>query len=141
MRYKPSLRARFVAALLLGVTLISGGFIYAVYELVELLEVDLMEGTVKRDLGELARRFSAAPDVQPPTAMDLKSYILRPGEAPPSEFPAWLLSWPASRYDSFESGDKEFFVGREDVGDARLYLVLDIENIERLETRLTELAL
>ena len=141
MRFRTSLRVRFVAALLLVVTLISAILFYAVYEVVEMLESDMMEVSVKRELGEFARRFAIAPDAQPPTAAGLKSYILRSDEVPPPEFPAALRSWPAGRYDAFESGQKEFFVGREDVGDARLYLVLDIENIERLESRLIGLAL
>lgn len=141
MRYRPSLRARFVLALLLVVTLVCGGFTYAVYEIVELLEVDLMEGAVKRELGQFAKRFSTAPGTPPPNAVGLKTYILRPTEVPPPAFPADLLTWPAGRYESFQSGQKEFYVGREDVGDARLYLVLDIENVERLESRLAGLAL
>lgn len=140
MRFRLPLRARFVGALLLVVTLISGGFCYAVFEIVELLEVDLMEGTVKRELGEYARRVAIGPGAQPPTAVGLKSYILRPGEEPPLGFPEALRSWSAGRYGSLQAGEKEYYVGREDVGGARLYLVLDIENIERLESRLAGLA-
>ncbi len=141
MRFNPSLRARIVVALLLVVTLVSGGYFYAVYELVELIEDDLMEGTVKRELSEFARRYSTAPDTLPPIAAGLKTYVVRKGESPPADFPAWLQSWPAGRYDSFQLGEEEFYAGREDAGHARLYLVLDIENVERLEANLTQLAL
>ena len=140
MRSRLSLRMRFVGALLAIVTLVCGTFIYAVYEFVEVLESELMEGTVKRELREFARVFAAAPDIQPPSGADLKGYVLRPGETPASDFPAWLRSWPAGRYDSFMSGDTEYFVGSERVGDAQLYLVFDIENVERLESLLIGLA-
>jgi signal transduction histidine kinase len=141
MPFRPSLRARIVAALLIVVTLISGGYFYAVYELVELIEDDLMEGTVKRELSEFARRYATAPDTAPPTSAAFRTYIVRNGKPPPPDFPSWLQSWPAGRYDSFQLGQEEFYVGREDSADAQLYLVLDIENIERLEAQLAQLAL
>ena len=141
MHSRLSLRVRFVGALLLVVTLLSGTFIYTVYQVEEVLEGELMEGAVKRELREFARVFSVAPNIQPPNAEGLKGYVLRPGETPPPGFPALLQSWPAGHYDSFKSGGKEYFAGSESVGDARLYLVFDIENIEQLESRLVGLTL
>ncbi|MET0732371.1 MAG: HAMP domain-containing sensor histidine kinase [Casimicrobiaceae bacterium] len=141
MRYRLSLRTRLVAAILLIVTAVSVACFYGAYQLVELLEDELMEARVKRELGEFARQFALAPTTPPPNAVDLKSYVLRPGDALPPAFPAWLLTWPAGHYDVNDSGDKELFAGREDVGDTRLYLVLDIEYVERLESRLLGLAL
>jgi len=140
MLSKVSLRVRFIGALLAIVTLLCGAFIYAVHEFVEVLESELMEGTVKRELREFARVFAAAPDIQPPSATDRTGYVLRPGETPASDFPAWLRSWPAGRFESFKSGEREFYVGSERVGDAQLYLVFDIENVERLESLLIRVA-
>ncbi len=135
-----TLRTRFIGALLLVVTLISAGFCYAVYEFVEVLEVELMERTVKRELQELALRFVQAPDTPLTHVADLQGYVLRPGAVLPRDFPAVLLSWPAGRYEEFEISGKEFFAGREDVADARLYLVLDIAQIESLEEQLIQLS-
>lgn len=135
-----ALRTRFIGAFLLVVILISSGFCYAVYQFVEVLEAELMEGTVKRELQEFALRFVYAPAVPPPHVANLQGYVLRRGAVLPSNFPAALSSWPAGRYDEFEVDGKAFFAGREDVGDVRLYLVLDIANIEVLEEQLIGLS-
>jgi signal transduction histidine kinase len=140
MRSSWSLRARFIAALMLVVMLLSAGFGYAVYRFVEVLETELMDGFVRQELREFAQAFQQAPQLPVPHAPGLQGYIVHPGEPPPSTLAAALLTWPAGHYGDFESNGKEFFGGREDVGAVKLYLVQDIAKIEALENRFTQLA-
>lgn len=139
-RFSRSIRFQFIAALLGATTLIAAGFSYAVYEMVEVFESYLMEHMVKHELRGYAEQFRIQPSAPLPTGNDIRSYVLRAGEPPPPGFPPWLSSWPAGQYQSFDTDEKEYYVGREDVGDARLFLILDIENVERLESRLIWMA-
>jgi hypothetical protein len=135
MRFRATLRTRFVGAVFLLAALICGGFFYAVYYFVEVLEAELMETAVKRELHEWVDAYLRDPTTPIPHAEDLQGYILRQQESPPATFPATLLSWTSGRYDEIKIDGREFYAGREDVGDRSLFIVLDLARIEILEAR------
>ncbi len=140
MRFKATLRTRFVGAVFLLVVLICGGFFYAVHYFVEVLEAELMETAVKRELHELVDAYRQDPKTLIPHTNDLQGYIVQRGESPPAAFPPVLLSWTSGRYDEIKIDGQEFYAGREDVGNQSLFIVLDLARIESLEARLIGIA-
>lgn len=140
MRFRATLRTRFVGAVFLLAVLICGGFFYAVYYFVEVLEAELMETAVKRELHEWVDAYRQDPTTPIPHAEDLQGYVVRQKESPPATFPSTLLSWTSGRYEEIKVDGREFYAGREDVGDLSLFIVLDLARIESLEARLIVIA-
>ena len=140
MRFRTTLRTRFVGAVFLLVALICVGFFYAVYCFVEVLEAELMETAVKRELQEWVDAYRQDPTTPIPHADDLQGYIVQQKESPPATLPSALLSWASGRYDEIKVDSRELYAGREDVGDQSLLIVLNLARIESLEARLTGIA-
>ncbi|HOW75019.1 MAG TPA: HAMP domain-containing sensor histidine kinase [Candidatus Competibacteraceae bacterium] len=139
-RFRATLRTRFVSAVFLLVVLICGGFFYAVHYFVEVLEAELMETAVKRELHELVDAYRRDPTTLIPHTNDLQGYIVQRGESSPETLPPALLSWTSGRYDEIKVDGQEFYVGREDVDNQSLFIVLDLARIESLEARLISIA-
>jgi len=139
MRLRLGLRARFVAALLLFTAALAGGFGLAVGQFIEVLESELQERLVQRELNEFVEAYRRDPNIAPPDSAGLDGYILRPGQ--PSQIPPQVEQIASGSAGEIQIGDVNYFAARRDVGDTRLYLVLDISNVEALEERLIALAL
>lgn len=139
MRFKFGLRTRFVVALLLFAAAVAGGFGLAVYQFIEVLESELQERLLQRELTAFVEEYRRDPAVPPPNSAGLDGYIVRAGE--PSRIPSEVENIAAGSSAEIQIGDVSYVAARRDVGDARLYLVLDISNVEALEYRLITLAL
>lgn len=139
-RFRATLRTRFVSAVFLLVILICGGFFYAVHYFVEVLEAELMETAVKRELHELVDAYRQDRKMLIPHTNDLRGYIVQRGESPPAAFPLALLSWTSGRYDEIKVDGRELYAGREDVDNQSLFIVLDLARIESLEAQLIDIA-
>lgn len=142
MRFDGSLRARFVVAVFALVFLICGGFYFAVYQFVEVLERQLMDTAVKRELNELVDAWRAG-DGQPVPVLHsdgIRGFVWRHRAALPANFPEALLSWPSGRYDEIKIDGNVYYAGRQDLPDASLFLILDLTEIEDLEARLVNIA-
>jgi signal transduction histidine kinase len=138
MRFKPGLRARFVAAMLLVVAVSAGGLFYAVTEFVDVLQAELVVNRLAEELDEFASEYQRDPSQPPPGGADLKGYVVRDGQA--DQLPPELRDLPEGLRDEVRIGEHEYEAGRRDVGAARLYLVLETRPVERLELRLVALA-
>lgn len=138
MRLRLSLRARFVAALLLFAAVLAGGFGLAVVEFIEVLESEFQDRVVQEELSEFVEAYRRNPDLDPPHSAGVDGYVVRPGQ--PSRIPPEVERVGPGGVREVRIGDVSYYAGRRDVGDARLYLVLDISNVEALEARLVTLA-
>lgn len=136
---KLSLRARFFAALALIVALIVGAFGFGLWQFVEVLELELLDRTLARELHEFADRYAHEPSLSPPQNADLLGFIQRSGE--PDALPVELRQLPPGMHGEVFMDGRDYLVGRKDVDGARLYLALDIAPVEDLEDRLIGLAL
>lgn len=139
MSSRVSLRLRFFAAMALVVSAIVAAFGMGLAQFVETMELELLDRTLARELQEFADRYAQQPDLPPPQAADLRAYIVRDGRTdllPPS-----LRDLPPGLHDDVLMDGREHLVGRKDVGDASLYVALDIGPIETLENRLLGLSL
>lgn len=134
-----SLRSRFFAAIGLVVAVIVGAFGFGLWQFVEVLEEELLNQTLARELHEFADRYEHAPNLAPPAGADLAGYIQRDGA--PDALPQELRELPPGMHGDIYVGDREVLVGRKDVAGARLYLVMDIARVEELENQLVALAL
>ncbi|HUR40433.1 MAG TPA: HAMP domain-containing sensor histidine kinase [Verrucomicrobiae bacterium] len=133
-----SLRSRFLAAIGLIVALIVGAFAFGLWQFVEVLESELLNHTLARELHEFADRFAHEPTMTPPAGADLTGYVVLDGA--PGTLPPALRELPAGLHDDVLVGEREMLVGRKDVNGARLYLALDIAPVEELEDRLVGIA-
>jgi signal transduction histidine kinase len=139
MRLRFDLRARFVAALLLFAAAVAGGFGVAVFQFIEVLESELQERLLQRELTAFAEEYRRDPTIPPPDSAGLDGYIVRPGK--PSRIPPEVERIEDGNSAEIQIGGTNYVAARRDVADARLYLMLDISNVEALEDRLITLAL
>src|SRR3569623_1294180 len=67
MPFKPrlNLRSRFILALLVVATLLSGGYYYAVHEFIEVLEDELGTQSLIRELNAFTEYYAKNPAAQP----------------------------------------------------------------------------
>ena len=133
-----SLRARFFTAIALVVAVIVGAFAFGLAQFVEVLELELLNQTLTRELHEFADRYAHEPSLAPPAGADLLGFVQRAGQ--PDALPPALRDLPQGMHDDVFLDGREYLVGRKDVDGARLYLALDIAPVEDLEDRLVGLA-
>ncbi len=133
-RPRLGLKARFLAACLLLVSISTAGYFVVVAQFVELLERELRDTVLEQELDEFAHNYARDPTAVGPRAAGLSHYVLPPG-ADDSALPARLRRLPPGVLDDIRLDGREVAVGRQDVDGARLYVVLDMEPIEQMESR------
>lgn len=138
MAFRLSLRARFIAALLLSTALLSAGFYVAVAQFIEVLEQELGAEVLQRFLEEFVDTYRRDPAIPPPSVGDLQGYVLRPGET--GGLPEEVLRVADGGSGELRVGGKDYDVGRRDVGEMRLFLLHDVTPVDELEKRLQGLA-
>lgn len=136
--YNPSLRARFLGATVVLTVVLLAGFAYAMHLFIETLEDELVRGPLEEELTEFAQRFREDPTNAAPTKEDVKSYTVPRGET--ASLPTPLRSLRPGEMTQIEIGTGDYIGGRRDVGATSLYLLLDIDEVEKLEARLVAVA-
>ena len=134
------MRTRFVAAVFALVFLVCGGFYFTVYQFVEVLEAQLMENAVKRELHELADGIRAGMDAPLHHSAGMRAFVWKPGEDAPEGLPLPLQTWNSGTLGEIEIDHREFYAGRENVEDVAVFVLLDLAEIEALEERLVNIA-
>lgn len=138
MRLRFGLRARFVVALLFFAAAAAGAFGVAVYQFIEVLESELQDRLLQRELSAFVEEYRRDPTIVLPNSAGLDAYVVRAGE--PSRVPPEVERIEPGSSAEIQIGKTSYIAARRDVGDARLYLVLDISNVEVLENHLITLA-
>lgn len=135
-----SLRTRFVGGLMLVVVLLSAGFYTAVYQFIEVLESELLERTLVRELDAFSEYYARDHDFVWPSTDGMQAHAVRVNQPGGETLPTPLLTWEPNQLGELEWEGRVYYASRRDVDDARLYMMLDIEYVENLEERMVTLA-
>jgi signal transduction histidine kinase len=133
-----SLRLRFFAAIGLVALLVIGAFWFALNEFVEVLEDELLNRSLARELQEFGDAYARDPAMALPASAGLRAFVQRDDR--PAALPGELAALAPGLHEVQFEGE-ERLAGRKDVGGARLYMVMDIGTVEALEEQLVGLAL
>lgn len=133
------IRARFVVACLLLVSISTAGYYVAVAQFVEFLEAELRDITLLGELEVFVKAYEHDPQAVGPRAAGLSSYVL-PAGGDSQQLPQALRNLSPGAHDELHIDGHEVAVVREDVNGARLYVVLNMDPIEGLERRFVTLA-
>jgi signal transduction histidine kinase len=132
MRFSWSLQTRFLLATSVLTLVLCTVFALAVYEFIELLEDELLNRTLVREMQEFKTQVAADPHARPPSATGLIGFIVRtPGEA--ASLPRELKPLGLGRIEDFTFREHSYFVAVDAVGSTRLYLLLDTEHVDDIE--------
>lgn len=139
MRLRLGLRARFVAALLSVAVLLSAGYYYSVHRIVELVEIELQQRALDRELEEFADQLARSPGSELPQRLRMRAYVVH-DERELESLPERLRDLRPGQHRELMIDGHRYQAARRDVGSLRLILAHDIEDIEALERRLVALA-
>lgn len=134
MRSRLSLRFRFVAAVFIIMTFLAAGFIFSIFHFIEIVELEFGERVLTHELGEFADAYKQNPLAAPPRDPELHGFIARPDAL--SGLPPDLAGIAPGESKEVLIEGIEYLAGRQDVGTTRLYLVMNNERMESLETQL-----
>ena len=134
-----SLRARFLFATSLLTIVLCAVFAIAVHQFVELLEDELLNRTLVREMQELKAELAEDPQARPPSASGVSGFIVRtPAEH--AALPAELASLSDGVHEEVTIHDRVFFVVVDKLGTWRLYILLNTERVEALEDSVVTVA-
>src|SRR5579862_7065869 len=139
MRFSWSLQTRFLLATSVLTVVLCTIFAFAVYEFIELLEDELLNRTLVREMQEFKTQVATNPQARPPSATGLIGFIIRtPQEA--AALPQELQSLGIGRQEDFSFHGGSYFVAVDTVGSARLYLLLDTAHVDNIEGNIVSIA-
>src|SRR5436309_92526 len=104
-----SLRARFLLATSVLTLVLCTVFALAVHQFVELLEDELLNRTLVREMQELKTELSENSQAMPPSASGLSGFIVRTPEDR-ATLPAELKSLPNGVHEDMVIRDRDYFV-------------------------------
>jgi signal transduction histidine kinase len=132
MHVRWSLRARFLLATSLLTVVLCAVFAIAVHQFVELLEDELLNRTLVREMQEFKTELAADPQARPPSASGVSGFVVRtPDER--VALPAQLAPLSLGVHEDVLMRGREYFVAVGESGNARLYILLNTERVEALE--------
>ncbi len=132
----PSLRSSVVAGLLLVMTLMSLGFLYATRAAFDQLEFELLDQRLANELLEFEDAYAHDPTIPPVNWGGLRRYVHLPGQE--SGIPHALRGITPQQPQRISLDDHEFLAGSVVVGEARLYVTLDVAKVQNIEDSLIE---
>jgi signal transduction histidine kinase len=132
MHARWSLRARFLLATSLLTVVLCAVFAIAVHQFVELLEDELLNRTLVREMQEFKTELAEDPQARPPSASGVSGFVVRtPAER--AALPAELAPLSLGVHEDVLMRGREYFVAVGESGNARLYILLNTERVEALE--------
>jgi signal transduction histidine kinase len=132
MRVHWSLRTRFLLAASVLVIVLCGAFATAVHELIELLEDEMLNHTLVREMQQFKRDVALRPHAAPPSTGGLSGFIVRDA-AERAALPRQVAGLARGVHEDVVVDGRVYYVAVDDVGATRLYLLLDTERVETLE--------
>src|SRR5262249_10905333 len=132
MRFHWSLRTRFLLAASVLVIVLCGAFAAAVHEFIELLEDEMLNHTLVREMQEFKRDVATRPQSAPPAVAGLSGFVVRDASDRAS-LPPEVLALAKGVHEDVVIRGRIYYVAVDDVGPTRLYLLLDTERVEALE--------
>jgi signal transduction histidine kinase len=139
MRFSWSLQARFLLATSVLTVVLCTAFAIAVYQFIELLEDELLNSTLVREMQVLKAEVATDPHERPPRANGLISFIIRtPADA--DELPRELKPIPVGVHEDVSFRGHNYYVDVDTVGTARIYLLLDTQHVDTIEENVVSVA-
>lgn len=134
------LRARFLLVMLTLVLVVLGGFVYAVSEFLDVLEEDMIEGQLTRDVDRVSALYARDPALLEITEPGLRVFVTERGDM--TGLPPALreLDNGQHREVSLPDAPYEYGVTRRDIGAKSLYVLRDLSAVESLEKELIGVA-
>lgn len=133
-----SLRGRFSVALLLVVLAMAAVFVASMGLFIEMLEYKLMHETLVRELAQQRDLLVRDPTWPGPSGGDISRLVVDPASL--GGISPLLANLAAGAEQEIELDGRTYMVGRTDVGERRLYVLLDIQPVEDIERQLTIIA-
>jgi len=140
MRFAWSLRTRFLLASSVLVLALCAVFAFAVHEFIELLEDEMLNRTLVREMQEFKRDVEANPGGKPPSAGGLSGFIVRNPEDR-QQLPGNMAELSNGVHEDVFVNDHVYYVAVDDSTRGRLFLLLDTQRVETLESNVITVAL
>ena len=132
MRVDWSLRTRFLLAVSVLVIVLCGAFAAAVHECIELLEDEMLNHTLVREMQEFKRASRRSRSLRRPAAGGLRGF-----HRPQCLGSGCVAAGGGRSVQRSARGRRDqgrvYYVAVDDLGPTRLYLLLDTERVELLE--------
>jgi len=139
MRFGWSLQTRFLLATSVLTVVLCTAFAIAVYQFIELLEDELLNRTLVREMQVLKAEVATDPHEQPPRASGLLGYIIRtPADA--ATLPRELQTLQTGVHEDVSFRGHNYYVDVDSVGTTRVYLLLDTEHVDTIEANVAGVA-
>ena len=132
MRLDWSLRTRFLLAAAVLVVVLCGAFAAAVHEFIELLEDEMLNHTLVREMQEFRRDVAARSQSAPPSAGGLSGFVVRDA-SDRAALPPEVAGLAKGVHEDVDIQGRVYYVAVDEVGTTRLYLLLDTERVDVLE--------
>lgn len=133
-----SLANRFLAGIVVIALVLLFSFYAVAQHSIELIEAEVIQNLLMEMLHDFVQTYENQPGATPPQHGVLTGYVVQAGKDSP--LPSAILSLTPGFHDDIIVGDSEFMVGREDVNGTRIYFLLDIRPVERIEAGLVTFA-
>ncbi len=139
MRFSWGLRTRFLLATSVLVAVLCVVFAVAVHQFIELLEDEMLNHTLVREMQQFKTDLAARPQLAPPYGGGLSSFIVR-NAYDASALPPELKGLTPGIHEDVSVGGREYYVALDTQNGARLYLLLDTERVDALEDNVVGVA-
>jgi signal transduction histidine kinase len=139
MRFSWSLQTRFLLATSVLTLVLCTAFAVAVLQFIELLEDELLNRQLVREMQEFKAAVAADPHARPPSASGLRGFIVRTPEDR-AALPGALASLSNGVYEDVSVRGGLYYVGIDNFGDARLYVLLDSQRVNVIEKNVVSVA-
>ncbi len=134
-----SLRSRFFSATAVLVVVLCCVFGVAVHEFIELLEDELLNRTLVREMAQFKRDVAIQPHAAPPSQGGLQGFII-PSASAAASLPRELPGLSIGVHEDVNIRGRNYYVDVQDSEHGRLYLLLDTERVDALEGNVVEVA-
>ena len=140
MRADWGLKTRFLLATSVLVIALCGAFALAVHQFIELLEDEMLNRTLVRQMQQFKLDVANRPQIAPPSAGGLSGYVVR-GAADRAGLPPGIAALSQGVHEDVLIRGRVYYVAVDDLGATRLYLLLDTERVEALEGNVIAVAI
>jgi len=139
MRLGWTLRARFLLATSVLAVVLCTVFAVAVHLVIDLLEDELLNHTLVQQMQQLKTEVAADVHARPPSAAGLSGFIVHSPEER-AALPPELLPLSVGVHEDIAVHGRNYFVAVDAVGNTPLYVLLDTERVDTIETSVVSAA-
>ena len=138
MRPRLNLKVRFSVAVLLVALVSSAGFYYAVDRVIQLIEFEVQTQALDREIDAIRQQTADADTAQPASKRTLVFVVH--SDADLENVPQRIRKLQPGGRREFRIDGRRYIGARQDVGETRVWVAQDIDEIEALEHQLVNFA-